>query len=99
MKGMNKLFFPMGILLFSAANYTYAGDITIGKKLYEEKCNGCHDTRIHTRPNRIIHTYDDLVNRVKFCDNASKAGFDSKQMEDVTDYLNDAFYKFIKTES
>lgn len=96
---MKTLLLPIGILLFSVMNTSQAGDIANGKKLYEEKCNACHDTRIHTRPNRIIHTYDDLVNRVKFCDNASKAGFDSKQMEDVTDYLNDAFYKFIKVES
>ena len=93
---MKKIFLPFGIALFISMNNVHAGDIDTGKKLYDEKCNGCHDTRIHTRPNRIVHTYDDLVNRVKFCDNASKAGFNSTQMEDVTDYLNDAFYKFIK---
>ena len=45
-----------------------------GKKLYTERCGGCHDTKVHTRPNRIVHTYEDLVNRVRFCDNAAKAG-------------------------
>ena len=74
----------------------FAGDVEKGKKLYEAKCHGCHDTRIHTRPNRIIHTYSDLVNRVKFCDSASKAGFSDADMADVTDYLNTTFYKFIK---
>lgn len=95
---MKKLL-PIGILLFSGMSYSHAGDIATGKKLYDEKCNACHDTRIHTRPNRIVHTYEDLVNRVKFCDNAAKAGFDATQMENVTDYLNDTFYKFIKTDS
>jgi cytochrome c2 len=73
-----------------------AADAKKGKELYDAKCHGCHDTRIHTRPNRIIHTYSDLVNRVKFCDNASKAGFSDSDMADVTEYLNDTFYKFIK---
>lgn len=75
---------------------SFASDIANGKKLYEANCHGCHDSSIHTRPNRIIHTYSDLVNRVKFCDNAAKTGFTAPQMADVTDYLNSAFYKFIK---
>lgn len=74
----------------------FASDIENGKKLYEANCHGCHDSRIHTRPNRIIHTYSDLVNRVKFCDSAAKTHFTETQMADVTDYLNSAFYKFIK---
>jgi len=74
----------------------FASDIENGKKLYEANCHGCHDSRIHTRPNRIIHTYSDLVNRVKFCDNAAKTHFTEAQMADVSDYLNSAFYKFIK---
>lgn len=74
----------------------FASNIENGKKLYEADCHGCHDSRIHTRPNRIIHTYSDLVNRVKFCDNAAKTGFTDAEMADVTDYLNATFYKFIK---
>jgi len=67
-----------------------------GKKLYAEHCTTCHDTKIHTRPNRIIHTYGDLVNRVKFCDAQSKAGFSEAQINDVAEYLNLNFYKFVK---
>jgi len=73
----------------------YAGEVD-GKKLYDDNCQGCHDTRIHTRPNRIIHTYGDLANRVKFCDAQVKAGFNDEQLKAVTDYLNTAFYKFVK---
>lgn len=74
----------------------FASDIAKGKKLYDQKCQGCHDNKIHTRPNRIIHTYEDLVGRVKFCDNAAKANFSEAEITDVIDYLNDAFYKFVK---
>lgn len=74
----------------------FAANVENGKKLYTERCGGCHDTKVHTRPNRIIHTYEDLVNRVRFCDNAAKAGLTEDEIYDVAEYLNDTFYKFIK---
>lgn len=69
-----------------------------GKKLYTERCGGCHDTKVHTRPNRIVHTYEDLVNRVRFCDNAAKAGLKDGEIYDVSEYLNNTFYKFLKVD-
>ena len=73
-----------------------ASDVANGKKLYEKNCNGCHDTRMHTRPNRIIHTYEDLVNRVKFCDGAANTNFTDSEITDVVDHLNTTYYKFVK---
>ena len=49
-----------------------AADAAKGKTLHEAKCQGCHDTRMYTRKNRIIHTFDDLHSRVQFCDAASQ---------------------------
>ena len=77
---------------------TFAANAENGKKLYTERCGGCHDTKVHTRPNRIVHTYEDLVNRVRFCDNAAKAGLKDEEIYDVSDYLNNTFYKFLKVE-
>ena len=90
-----KLLYLVVCILLSS-QIALASDISNGKKQYDKKCQGCHDNKIHTRPNRIIHTYDDLVGRVKFCDGAAKANFSDTEMVDVIDYLNDAFYKFIK---
>lgn len=67
-----------------------------GKQIYDKHCMGCHDTRIHTRPNRIVHVYTDLANRVKFCDAQLKSNFNDAQLKAVTEYLNTSFYKFIK---
>lgn len=78
---------------------TFAADVEKGKKLYTERCGGCHDTKVHTRPNRIVHTYEDLVNRVRFCDNAAKANLSEEEIYDVSDYLNDTFYKFLKVKN
>lgn len=74
----------------------FAADVEKGKKLYQERCGGCHDTKVHTRPNRIVHTYEDLVNRVRFCDNAAKANLTEEDIYAVSDYLNETFYKFLK---
>jgi len=79
-----------------AGTASFAADAEHGKKLYEKSCGGCHDTKVHTRPNRIVHTYEDLVNRIRFCDTAAKANFSEDDIYDVADYLNDNFYKFIK---
>ena len=89
----NLAILSVGIIGTAVVN---ADDVEKGKKLYEANCLGCHDTRIHTRPNRIIHTYGDLANRVKFCDAQVKAGFDADQLKAVTNYLNSEFYKFVQ---
>lgn len=71
-------------------------DVAHGKILHEKKCMGCHDSRQYTRPNRIVHTFEDLHARVEFCDTASNANFSFDDLDDVVEYLNVNFYKFIK---
>ena len=71
-------------------------DITLGKTLHEKNCMKCHDNRQYTRPNRIIHTFEDLRARVEFCDTAANAGFSADDLDDVVEYLNVTFYKFKK---
>lgn len=90
-----KQLLTFSVLLLPLATVN-ASNVENGKKLYDANCHGCHDTRVHTRPNRIIHTYGDLVNRVKFCDAQVKAGFSDDQIKEVSEYLNTEFYKFVK---
>lgn len=77
-----------------AANRT--PDVDHGKALVAKKCMGCHDNRQYTRPNRIVHTYEDLRGRVEFCDSASNANFSFDDLDDVVEYLNVTYYKFKK---
>lgn len=93
---MKTLSLVIGLTMMAAVPASFAANAEHGKKLYDSHCHACHDTKIHTRPNRIIHTYDDLVGRVKFCDTASKANFSDSDMMDVVEYLNKTFYKFVK---
>lgn len=73
-----------------------APDVPHGKVLHEKNCMKCHDNRQYTRPNRIIHTFEDLRARVEFCDTASNASFSFDDLDDVVEYLNVNFYKFQK---
>ena len=96
-RSWGKRYLPMallGLLTISTSSVMAAGDPVRGKTLHDAKCFACHDTHQYTRKNRIIHTYDDLLARVKFCDSASKAGFSSQDIQDVVAYLNKDFYKF-----
>ena len=93
---MKMLSLIIGLSVITLSQGAFAADAAHGKKLYDAKCHGCHDTKIHTRPNRIIHTFDDLLGRVKFCDNASAANFSDSDINDVVEYLNQNFYKFVK---
>jgi cytochrome c2 len=71
-------------------------DVAHGKTLVDKKCMGCHDNRQYTRPNRIIHTFEDLRGRVEFCDSASNANFSFDDLDDVVEFLNVTYYKFKK---
>lgn len=73
-----------------------APDVKKGEALVADKCMGCHDNRQYTRPNRIIHTYEDLRGRVEFCDSASNANFSGNDLDDVVEFLNVTYYKFKK---
>jgi len=92
---MKTLSLVFGLTALVATSSGFAANAEHGKKLYSERCHGCHDTKIHTRPNRIIHTFDDLVGRVKFCDNAASANFSETDIMDVVEYLNNDYYKFV----
>lgn len=97
---MKKLISLTLLILISALTPVLAADrkpdVEQGKVLVAKKCMGCHDNRQYTRPNRIIHTYEDLRGRVEFCDGASGANFSFDDLDDVVEYLNVNFYKFKK---
>lgn len=90
------LFIVSAISTSAAMAADRSPDVANGKMLVDKKCMGCHDNRQYTRPNRIIHTYEDLRGRVEFCDSASNANFSFDDLDDVVEYLNVNFYKFRK---
>lgn len=99
---MKRYFMYIG-LIFTGLTMTtllsaplYAASAANGKALHDKKCTSCHDTRQYTRPNRIVHTLEDLHARVEFCDSVTNANFSFDELDDVVEHLNVNFYKFKK---
>ena len=89
-------FIVMAFVVLPAWAADRAPDVAHGKTLVDQKCMGCHDNRQYTRPNRIVHTFEDLRGRVEFCDSASNANFSFDDLDDVVEFLNVTYYKFKK---
>jgi len=87
--------------LLACAPSTHAADAARGKQLHDANCTSCHTqlmngnpTAIFTRPNSIIHSFDGLKKRVRFCETMTGANWGDKEIDDVIAYLNQEFYKF-----
>jgi mono/diheme cytochrome c family protein len=66
-----------------------------GQQLHDQHCLSCHGTNVYTRPNRMIHSLDQLKAQVGRCiKGAAKAHLTPEQTAAVTDYLNKTFYHF-----
>jgi len=66
-----------------------------GESLHETKCLGCHDSYAYTRKEKTVKSLESLSKRVKICaGQAAKANWNSTQINSVTSYLNNHFYKF-----
>jgi cytochrome c553 len=76
------------------------GDAAVGKQLVEKDCVGCHvrrfgnATTIYTRADRKVHTPEQLLAQVQFCNSELKAGYFPEEEEHVAAYLNLQYYKF-----
>ncbi len=84
----------VAIVLLVLGSQTTLADQPDGKALVEKDCQGCHDDRVYTRPNRIIHSLKDLENRVRFCETRNGKEWSEAQIEAVVQYLNRAYYRF-----
>ena len=99
---MKLLTFAFSSLLLSSvvSVSVNAEDAHPGKAIHNENCLNCHignhDEKFYTRENRSIKDLKGLGSMVKMCDaNLGTALFD-EDMEEVTKYLNENFYKFPK---
>ena len=71
-----------------------AGDIARGKVLYNTRCVGCHDRSVHNREARKALTVEGIKAQVRRWDRFMEGAWGEPEVNDVTTYLNDAFYKY-----
>ncbi len=81
----------------------FANDIKEGKELYlDAKCQKCHLQDDKFDPNSIkkeglsskVKNKDDIRKWVESCDNFFNIGWFPEEIDKVTEYLNNSFYKF-----
>jgi len=68
--------------------------IARGKLLHDTQCIACHDSTIYTRGDRLAKSYAEVREQVGAWQ--AKAGllWSSADIDDVSLYVNDAFYKY-----
>jgi mono/diheme cytochrome c family protein len=68
-----------------------------GEALYENHCSSCHDPQVHVEGEaRHVATLADLRARVAAWSVHSGLNWSEEDVNDVTDYLNRRFYRFVE---
>ncbi|MFI0398990.1 MAG: hypothetical protein ACH34X_07920 [Thiolinea sp.] len=71
-------------------------DVHPGKVLHDANCISCHDAKVYTRVEHKVLDLTQLAAQVKRCDaNLGSRLFD-EDLAQITDYLNQAYYKYPK---
>ncbi len=94
MKYLNKLVSVNFITLLLFSLPVQAVDIENGKALHDENCLRCHNETQYTRENRIVNSFDELRERISLCELSAEMAWFDEEIDDVTAYLNNAFYRF-----
>ena len=86
--------FITGALFCQYIDITNAADLARGKLIYETACNECHTKSVSQRPNRKAKSISDIRHSVVQWEKYKGYQWSSEEIEDVTRYLNDHFYKY-----
>lgn len=94
-------FIPVTTIFALSFSGTAHSDMANGEKLHATTCVNCHvsiaggdGSSIYTRPNRRVKDLTGLKKQVTFCErNLGLTWFD-EQINDVTEHLNNSYYKF-----
>ena len=77
------------------------GDASLGRPMVERDCVACHTRqfdgdadRIYLRPDRRVHTPQQLLAQVSFCNAQLKTQYFPDEEEHVAAYLIDRYYHF-----
>jgi hypothetical protein len=71
-----------------------AADFERGKLLYNVRCVGCHDKSVHNREARKALTIEGIRAQVRRWDGFTGGAWREDEVNDVTSYLNELFYRY-----
>ena len=81
-------------ILWLASASTNAADPNRGQAMYELRCIECHDVSVHGRQNRVAKNYEEIRGWVIRWNNTLGALWDTDDIEDVSAYLNNRYYRY-----
>lgn len=70
------------------------GDAAKGKQLNDTGCTKCHGSEVYTRKDHHVKTIEGLIGQVHACNNNLSRHYSDAQLNDLTKYLNETYYKF-----
>lgn len=79
---------------FASATALLPGDAARGKALHQAQCTACHDSGVYTRANRRVKSVEGLIGQVEFCNRNLGNKLSRGQVNDLVQYLNQAYYNF-----
>jgi mono/diheme cytochrome c family protein len=82
------------LALSGAASEAEAADKERGRVLYENHCVVCHTPKVHSRPNRIPLTVDELRQIVVNWAKEENLHWSDEEVNDVVWYLNTTRYRY-----
>ena len=88
------LLVPAMALAVAAPAATFESRLERGRALYERHCEVCHTPSIHTRPNKLPLTRDELAAIVDHFRRIENLGWTPEEVDDVVEYLNRTRYYF-----
>lgn len=65
-----------------------------GRALYETRCSACHDRSVHRRESRIATDFETLRRQVERWNENAGGEWRTEEIDQVTAYLNERYYKF-----
>ncbi len=82
------------IATLCVAGAASAADPARGRALYEARCGGCHNDSVHNDNSRKALTFEAARGRVASFSAQLKTGWGGAQIDGVTVYLNERYYRF-----
>ena len=95
---LSRLLAALGLLavaaLVAAPAAAQIADPARGRALYENHCIVCHTASVHTRPNRIALTREEVRGMVDHWQRQQNLKWSAQDTEDVVEFLGTARYRF-----
>jgi len=85
-----------GVLIIPSTN-ALAADAARGRLLYENECMVCHTSVVHVREDRKAKSRDEIRSWVQRWSKELKLQWESGEIDDVIEYLNDKYYQLKST--